>query len=513
MTNYFEDKRFLGELQEMTDILETHFKDMVDFEFTIENEKLYILEARRGRRTALANLRIAMNMFCESKIDLNECIRLLHPQELAELMDLKILINESELYFIGKGLPVSRGKMIEPCGVAVFTNVEAKKMIENNTRYILCLSDATPEDIGSIISPFCVGVITEREGMTSHAATLCQGACIPCVTGMFDAINIAYAKLIEYKTQYITFDANNGSVYIGQGIFENFNVTAQEIYYLYKLLLIGIKCNFWNEDVILNAWSLWDVVVNEKQYGKCDSMKQAASHLSDTYTSFTQPIASDMEELKSHLITMKNGEMLVGGLVKDLLRQLSKQVSIGEHYRYVRPLFDPAKTKQFIESDFCIESDVYVNKAGTQITGIEFHNINRFLDCYIDIKRIRIIFKTIFCFHQGEFFPLNFLDFTNPKGESIIINNYSAESIAIQVNDVWIDSSDILLFYHLFRRRLYHWTWYEDNHVTKQQIVDYLNAEVYLREQNSKLFYLCQEVNLLDGENLTTIGKSLIGDE
>lgn len=231
------------------------------------------------------------------------------------------------------------------------------------------------------------------------------------------------------------------------------------------------------------------------------------SHLADSYISFIQPSVEDMKELKNHLFPMKNGQAFIDGLVNELYRHLSKQVSIGEHFKYVHPLLDPVKTHQFYDSDFGIESDIYIIEAGTQITGIEFYNINRILDCYIDIERIKIIFQTIFSSHQGKFFPLNFLDFTNPKGKSVIISNWSTESIAIQVNDVWIGSSDILMFYHLFHRRLYHWTWYKDNYIIKQQVDDYLKAEVYLQEHNSKLFYLCQDVNLLDGQNLKRLLK------
>ena len=149
MSDYFNDKRFSRELQNIADILETYYRDMVDFEFTIENEKLYLLSARRGKRTALACLKIAISMFCEGKIDINECINMVSPQALTELVDHKKLINTDELVFIGSGLPSGNNKA-DACGVVVFSYEDAEKMIRNNTHYILCKTEMSPEDIDII---------------------------------------------------------------------------------------------------------------------------------------------------------------------------------------------------------------------------------------------------------------------------------------------------------------------------------------------------------------------------
>ena len=510
MPDNFNDKRFTRELQNVADILETSFRDMVDFEFTIEKEKLYLLSARRGKRTALACLKIAISMFCEGKIDINECINMVSPQALTELVDHKKLINADELVCIGSGLPSGSNK-IDACGVAVFSYEDAEKTIGNNTHYILCKSEMSPEDIGIISSAFCAGIVTSRGGMTSHAAVACRGLGLPCISGMPNAIEIIDSELTKQKTEYITLDAHSGRVYVGQGYFEDYCIAPQEKDLLFRLLSLGIQYNIWEENVILNAWSLWDIIVNGKRYGKMETCKRPVLHTVNTYISFAQPSDAEMKSLKNRLFQTNNGRELVDGLVNHLIYLFSAQVPLGEHYKYVRPLFDPMKTLHLFSADQNSLLNDHLERAGTQITGIEFFNVNKYLDCYIDIERIKIIFETTFSFSNGEFHPLNFLDFTNPMGESININNLSADRISVQINDAWIEPKDILMLYHLFRRRVYHWRWYKDNHITKQQIIDYLNSGAYLQEQSSMLFYLCQEVNLLDGQTLTPIGASLKG--
>ena len=116
-----------------------------------------------------------------------------------------------------------------------------------------------------------------------------------------------------------------------------------------------------------------------------------------------------------------------------------------------------------------LETDRYTEYAGTQLTGIEFFHINKFVDFLIDIYSIKIYFCTPFYKYDIEdelgdcFSPLNYLDYTNPNGESLIINTYKANEIAIYINDVFIPSDELPKVYHLLRRRKYYWSWYKDN--------------------------------------------------
>ena len=103
------NKSIFTELEHYGEILEKHFHDMMDVEFTVENGKLYILSARIGKRSKLANLKIVMSMFCEGKMSVEDVIKKIPYQQIEDLLDEEKLVNADELEFLGKGLPVSGG--------------------------------------------------------------------------------------------------------------------------------------------------------------------------------------------------------------------------------------------------------------------------------------------------------------------------------------------------------------------------------------------------------------------
>ena len=108
---------------------------------------------------------------------------------------------------------------------------------------------------------------------------------------------------------------------------------------------------------------------------------------------------------------------------------------------------------------------------------------------------------------------LNYLDFTNINGESLIINTYNAKRVALYINDVLIPQDKLMQIYHLIRRRRYHWLWYEENNISKYELLDYLRKKSFYKESNSKLYVLCEEMNLLYRGRLALAGKSLVGRE
>ncbi len=166
-----------------------------------------------------------------------------------------------------------------------------------------------------------------------------------------------------------------------------------------------------------------------------------------------------------------------------------------------------------------LETDRYTEYAGTQLTGIEFFHINKFVDFLIDIYSIKIYFCTPFYKYDIEdelgdcFSPLNYLDYTNPNGESLIINTYKANEIAIYINDVFIPSDELPKVYHLLRRRKYYWSWYKDNNISKRMIIDYLNRNGFQDNIKSKLYYLCKEMHLIRNDKLTPVGVSLLEEK
>ncbi|MCK9537230.1 MAG: pyruvate, phosphate dikinase, partial [Bacilli bacterium] len=151
--------------------LENHFQDMQDIEFTIENNKLYLLQTRSGKRTAQAALQIAVEMFEEGKISKERALMLVQPQQLDTLLHPQFdseALKKAEK--IGEGLPASPGAAT---GQVVFDVQEALKYVEAGKKVILVRLETSPEDIeGMHVSE---GFLTARGGMTSHAAVVARG--------------------------------------------------------------------------------------------------------------------------------------------------------------------------------------------------------------------------------------------------------------------------------------------------------------------------------------------------
>ena len=167
------------ELVEIRDKLEKHYKDMQDFEFTIEHEKLYMLQTRNGKRTAPAAVKIAVDMEKEGLISKEDAVLRVDPASLDQLLhkqfDLKALKNATVLT---EGLPASPGAAV---GKVVFNAEDAKMMAEKGEKVILARLETSPEDIEGMHS--AVGILTARGGMTSHAAVVARGMGKCCVSG------------------------------------------------------------------------------------------------------------------------------------------------------------------------------------------------------------------------------------------------------------------------------------------------------------------------------------------
>lgn len=159
--------------------LEQHFKNMQDIEFTIENEKLYLLQTRNGKRTAQAALQIAVDMYNSGMITKEEALLQIEPSQLDSLLHPqfdKESLNKA--IKIGEGLPASPGAA---SGVVVFNVDEAIRRVKNNEKVVLVRLETSPEDIeGMHISE---GFLTARGGMTSHAAVVARGMGKCCVSG------------------------------------------------------------------------------------------------------------------------------------------------------------------------------------------------------------------------------------------------------------------------------------------------------------------------------------------
>ncbi|MDD4063677.1 MAG: pyruvate, phosphate dikinase [Bacilli bacterium] len=198
-----------------TEILENHFKDMQDIEFTIENNKLYLLQTRNGKRTAQAALKIAVDLYNEKMITREEALMLVQPEQLESLLHPQfnpVLLKKAKP--IGKGLPASPGAAN---GHIAFDVEEAVKLYKEGKKVVLVRMETSPEDIeGMHISE---GFLTARGGMTSHAAVVARGMGKCCVSGCHELqINYKqrYFELDGKKFNegdYISLDGSTGNIY------------------------------------------------------------------------------------------------------------------------------------------------------------------------------------------------------------------------------------------------------------------------------------------------------------
>lgn len=205
------------QLREITTKLEKHYRDVQDFEFTIENEKLFMLQTRTGKRTAFAAVRIAVDMVHEGLITKEEAVLRIDPAQLDQLLH-PIIDPSQKIDVVAKGLPASPGAA---SGVIVFTADEAVQVVqEKKVPVILVREETVPDDIhGMDVSR---GILTARGGMTSHAAVVARGMGKPCVAGC-EALHIDEEKRelrigdrVVKDGDYITIDGGTGQVILGK---------------------------------------------------------------------------------------------------------------------------------------------------------------------------------------------------------------------------------------------------------------------------------------------------------
>ena len=195
--------------------LEKHYKDMQDVEFTVENEKLWILQTRSGKRTSKSAVKIAVDMVKEKLISKNDAVLRINPNSLDTLLH-PTLDEKSSIQIIANGLPASPGAA---SGKVVFSSEEAERLNDMMQDTILVRIETSPEDIQGMHA--AKGVLTSRGGMTSHAAVVARGMGRPCVSGSSE-IDINYDQKI-FKTSStqvkegdtITIDGSSGRIILG----------------------------------------------------------------------------------------------------------------------------------------------------------------------------------------------------------------------------------------------------------------------------------------------------------
>ena len=209
-----------NQLFRVFEILEDHYADMMDLEFTIEQGKLYMLQTRVGKRTALSALKVAIQMYEEGRITKEEAVMRVAPEQLDQLLhpqfDAKDIKGRETL---AKGLNASPGAAV---GAVVFSSADAEAYAEAGKPCILVRWETTPDDLHGMVA--AEGILTSHGGKTSHAAVIARGMGAPCVCGVealqIDAPNkecsVAGTDIVLHEGDVISIDGTTGNVYMGE---------------------------------------------------------------------------------------------------------------------------------------------------------------------------------------------------------------------------------------------------------------------------------------------------------
>ncbi|MGB0052002.1 MAG: pyruvate, phosphate dikinase, partial [Terracidiphilus sp.] len=211
--------KVFDQLKDITRRMEKHYRDMQDFEFTIQDGKLYMLQTRNGKRTGLAAVRVAIDMVREGLISQEEAIHRVEPNQLYDFLVPRLVEKGEKIEVLATGLPASPGAAV---GQIVFTAEEAVKQ-HNNGSYksvILVRGETTPEDIAGM--EVADGILTSRGGMTSHAAVVTRGMGKCCVAGAGDCVVDEAKKELRVKGHtykqgdWLSLDGTTGRVIAGK---------------------------------------------------------------------------------------------------------------------------------------------------------------------------------------------------------------------------------------------------------------------------------------------------------
>jgi pyruvate, orthophosphate dikinase len=204
-----------AELCRVREMLERHYADMQDIEFTVQQNKLYMLQTRNGKRTTAASLRIAVDMANEGLISQQEAVKRVNPQALDQLLH-PTLDPKAQRTLFGRGLPASPGAA---SGAVVFSADDAEMRAAKGESVILVRIETSPEDIHGMHA--ARGILTTRGGMTSHAAVVARGMGRPCVAGAggiqvdYGARTLSAGGRTIRGGETITLDGGSGEVFVG----------------------------------------------------------------------------------------------------------------------------------------------------------------------------------------------------------------------------------------------------------------------------------------------------------
>jgi pyruvate, orthophosphate dikinase len=204
------------EFNSITQLLEQHYRDMQDCEFTIERGKLWMLQTRTGKRTGAAAVRIAVDMTAEGLIDRATAVQRVTPEQLDQLLH-PTVDPKTDARVLATGLPASPGAAQ---GTVVFSPDEAEELAKEGAQVVLVRQETSPDDFHGMVA--AQAIVTARGGMTSHAAVVARGMGKTCVSGA-SALDVDYNQQqfsvngeIVTRGEWITVDGSTGRVFLGR---------------------------------------------------------------------------------------------------------------------------------------------------------------------------------------------------------------------------------------------------------------------------------------------------------
>jgi pyruvate,orthophosphate dikinase len=206
---------------DVAQMLERHYRDMQDLEFTVEKGKLYMLQTRSGKRTARASIKIAVDQVSEGLISEQEALLRVKPEEV-DVMLHPFFDPDAKQAAIAQGLMIAKGLNASPgagTGIAVFDSERAMALAEKGTDIILVRPETSPEDVGGML--MSKGLLTQHGGATSHAAVVARGNNLPCVAGAegisvdTELRQLTVADRIVKEGDTISVDGSEGQVFLG----------------------------------------------------------------------------------------------------------------------------------------------------------------------------------------------------------------------------------------------------------------------------------------------------------
>ena len=486
------------QLVEAGRIAEKYFRDVCDMEFTIQNGRLFVLAVRPGRRSSIANLRIALQFLVENTIDPQDVLRRVSPTDIATWL-LPVITNGSALRLIGNGSPACAGVAT---GKVVFRASDALDCAATKTPVILVRNEVSAEDLQGILQ--AEAVLTTRGGVSSHAALACRAFGKPCVCGYSpkcEAVgNDGDIRSLFRAGSWITINGHTGEVFEGRAKCKTQTWRDYpELVALAEIVSRAVTSGNAPRDAVGQTWRMSDFFLHAAPLTRGSIGKKAVFRTS--FTSFEPPSAESLRRVQKSLTHLAGGERRNYGeillSVMDLqFRILSSEIGVGNHPQYFRPLWNP---KQSVHRKDEFE--------GTQLVGMEFFGINRHIPHLVDVATITILLELDVERENSEWF----LDFTNSAGESLVVGSESVRAYRLLINDAEVLHADVPLLYDSLRRREYGWRIFDQNGTTYGEVVNALAAWTSKKSEGASALPLCYELGLIRNRKLTLAGESLLG--